>query len=176
MTDRLPIVKEREGLSPEAASTWDSIVSTRGGVRGPFAILMNSPAAAQRVADLGTYLRFESGLDARLRETAILATALTLDCAFEAASHRPIALEAGVSEADLELLLSGSIDDLPDDLRSIARFVTELFTKHRVSDSVFEAVRAQLGVRGATDLVATIGYYSMLACVLNATDSTPASR
>jgi len=41
---------------------------------------------------------------------------------------------------------------------------------HRVSETTFQALYARLGERGLVELTATIGYYAMLACTLNALD------
>jgi 4-carboxymuconolactone decarboxylase len=173
-TARLPLVSQRRGLSAEAEAAWDAIVSTRGLVSRPFAILLNSPETARRVAELGAHLRFQAGLDDRLRETAILVTAYLTECTLERESHEPIALKAGVSEADLALLRSGQLEDLADDLQGVARFATKLLREHRVTDADFAPMLDRLGARGTTDLITTVGYYSMLACILNSMDADSA--
>ena len=52
----------------------------------------------------------------------------------------------------------------------IVQFARELLDQHRVSDDVFAAVKKRFGESGAIELTATIGYYSMIACVLTATE------
>src|SRR5690349_7282318 len=47
----------------------------RGGVRGPFAVLLRSPELADLVQKLGEHLRFHSTLPPRLNEFAILINA-----------------------------------------------------------------------------------------------------
>ena len=39
----------------------------------------------------------------------------------------------------------------------------ELTREHRLSDATFEAARQRLGDAGVVDLIATVGYYAMLA-------------
>ncbi|MBI2349785.1 MAG: hypothetical protein HYV05_14175, partial [Deltaproteobacteria bacterium] len=46
----------------------------------------------------------------------------------------------------------------------------ELLRSHRLSEATFQALYSRLGVRGLVELTATIGYYAMLACTLNAFD------
>ena len=48
--------------------------------------------------------------------------------------------------------------------------VRELLHFHRLSEPTFQALYARLGERGMVELTATIGYYAMLACTLNAFD------
>ncbi len=52
----------------------------------------------------------------------------------------------------------------------IISFVREILQAHRVSETTFQALFARLDVRGLVELTATVGYYAMLACTLNAFD------
>ena len=54
------------------------------------------------------------------------------------------------------------------------RYVSSLLEKGRVPDDVFQQALERFGTRTVTDLTATTGYYSMLACVLNAAAVIPA--
>lgn len=168
---RLPPITDRDRLSPDAAAVWDKIVASRGGVRGPFGLLLNSPEAAGLVSELGAYLRFRTGLDGRIREFAILATAYTMECAVELEAHRPLAIRAGVPAEAIDAFAAGRLDGLPADLRPVAELVRDLLTAHRTTDATFGILREPLGTRGMTDLIATIGYYALLACVLNSVDA-----
>ena len=61
-----------DALTPDARQVYDKITAKRGAVRGPFASLMHHPALAERVGDLGEYLRFGATLPGDIRELAIL--------------------------------------------------------------------------------------------------------
>jgi 4-carboxymuconolactone decarboxylase len=170
-SDRLPLINERSQLPPDAAIAWDTIVGSRGGVRGPYQVLLNSPTLAMRVSELSSYLRFDSRLDPRVRELAIVATGYALNCPVVHDSHRPFAIEAGVPAKVLDDVRLGAIDELPMEMQLIARLVRDLLVDHRTTDEIFGALREQLGPRNMTDLVATIGYYSLIGCILNSVDS-----
>ena len=71
----LPRIKNREDLPEEGWAAYDEIVGSRGGVSGPFSVLLNSPEAGRRVGHLGAYIRFESSLPEEVTELAILVTA-----------------------------------------------------------------------------------------------------
>jgi 4-carboxymuconolactone decarboxylase len=64
----------KEQLKPEDLKFYDVIVDSRGGVRGPYGVLMHSPGLAARVAHTGSYVRYNLDLPEALRETIILAT------------------------------------------------------------------------------------------------------
>src|SRR5258708_16909028 len=71
---RVAEVKERDALPESQRPAFDDIVASRGSIRGPFGVLLHSPELARRAAALGGYLRYESSLEARVRETAVNAT------------------------------------------------------------------------------------------------------
>lgn len=174
-TTRISFISDRSDVPEEHRHHFDSIKESRGGIRGPFGVLLNSPEAAGRIGHLGAYIRFESGLPGAERELAILTTAREFDCAFEWAAHVPIARDAGVREEAIETVANnGPIDHLSNSEAMIIRYGRELFREHAVTDDTFGAANEYYGESGVTDLTATMGYYSMIACVLNAFDVMPA--
>src|SRR2546430_2932112 len=62
-------------LDPAGQKVYERIAAKRGKIRGPYVPLMHHPALAERVGDLGEYLRFDATLPGDLRELAILITA-----------------------------------------------------------------------------------------------------
>lgn len=62
---------------------------------------------------------------------------------------------------------------MTDDERLVIRYGRELVRDKRVSDGTFGAARERFGVQGVTELTATLGYYAMLACALNAFEVEP---
>ena len=80
-------------LSPDAKRVYDKITSKRGAVRGPFASLMHAPSLAERVGDLGEYLRFGSALPRRVSEFATLVTVRQWRQQFEWIVHAGLAMK-----------------------------------------------------------------------------------
>ena len=172
---RVPVLRSREELDPAQQAAWDRIVASRGRIAGPFGLLLHSPELAQRVADVGAYVRFEGALAQIDRELAILAVARALDCQYEWAAHAPLARKAGVREAAIAAIRERAPAGLTREEAEIAGYAQALLTTHRVAGDAFGGVRARLGVRGLVELTATVGYYAMLACTLNAFEVTPAA-
>ena len=171
---RLPELTTKEASGPEAHAAFEAIVASRGAVQGPFAMLMHSPETAVRTAHLGAYLRFESVLDDDARELAILTAAREFDCDYEWAAHVRLAQRHGVREEAIAVVGQREDPSALDDAEAvIVRYGRELLAAHRVSQDTFKAARAQLGERGVIELTATLGYYAMLACTLNATEMAP---
>lgn len=173
-TSRMPFLTDRDALPADQRHNYDRIADSRGGVPGPFGVLLNSPEIGGRIGHLGAYVRFEGELADDDRELAILATARAFDCAFEWAAHVPIAREAGVREAAIDAVAEeADLGDLADRERLIVRYARQLLGEHAVPDGLFERVKGAFGESGITELTATIGYYSMIACVLNAFEVLP---
>lgn len=171
---RVPVVTDRDELPESQRHNYDRIEESRGAVRGPFPVLLNSPELGGRIGHLGTYIRFESRLSGRDRELAILTTARELDCTYEWAAHEPIAREEGVRDEAIEAVADRQpTDDLTETESTVVQYGRALFRQHEVPAPLFRAAKAQFGVQGITELTATMGYYSMLACVLNAFEVEP---
>ena len=169
---RIPAVTEREAVPEAERHVWDAIVASRGAVRGPFGVLMHSPVVAERVAHLGTFIRFESSLEAPTRELAAMVTAHLLDCEYEAGSHERQAREAGVPDATLDAVRAKQFAPIAPEYRWVCEFARQLVLDHRVASDTFEAARERLGTRGLVELAATIGYYANIAAVLDAFEGT----
>ena len=60
------------------------------------------------------------------------------------------------------------LPQLPPDEQLVADYVLQSFKNHRVNQETFDAVVAQYGARGATELSTWIGYYTLLAFNANA--------
>jgi 4-carboxymuconolactone decarboxylase len=167
--DRLPPLTE-EQMSPEQrAAAAEISAGPRGAVIGPFAPLLRSPELMTRLQKVGEYLRFESPLERRLFEMTILFVARWWDQQFEWTFHHPLALQAGLDPAIADAIAE---DRRPEDMDAAAAAVwdllDELFRTRAVSDDVYARALAELGEVGVLEVVATAGYYTTLAVVMQA--------
>ena len=171
---RITQITERSQVDADKQHIFDSIASSRGRVSGPFSVLLNSPEVAGRAAHLGSYIRFESTLTPAQRELAIITAAREFDCSYEWAAHATLAQQAGVRDSAVETVANrGELSELNDEEALIVGYGRELLRNNRVSDDTFDSANAKFGEQGVTELTATIGYYGMLACALNAFDVRP---
>ncbi|MBI67597.1 MAG: hypothetical protein CL777_02485 [Chloroflexi bacterium] len=170
---RLPKVT-RESLPKEDLPHFDYVAGSRGNVSGPFLVLLNSPDVAERIAHVGTYIRFETTLSPEMREIAILTVARTWNCQYEWTAHQPIAESEGVRAEAIEAIRENKAPEgLREDEALVFNYVSNLLRNARIPDEVFLEAKEKLGIKSVTDLTATAGYYSMLACALNAAEVMP---
>ena len=164
---RLPEL-EREELDPESQAVWDRVSGSRGSVRGPMALLMHNPPLADRVAELGSQLRFRGTLSGADRELAILTAGREVEAGYEWVAHEPLGLQEGTRPEAIEVLRQqGSTDGLESRERIIIDAVRTIMREHRLSDGQYVVVEAEFGKSGIVELVVLAGYYGLIGYVLN---------
>jgi len=163
---------EPERMSPAQKRVHDAIAGgPRGGVRGPFGVLLRSPELADRVQKVGEHLRFNSSLPARLNEFAILINARFWGSKYEWYAHRPFAIKGGLAESIADDLAQNRRPaGMKPDEALIYDFCMALHRRHAVDDAVFEQAVALLGEQGVVDLIGVSGYYTLVSMVLNVAD------
>ncbi len=167
---RAPTVN-KEQLSRDDQAYYDEIVESRGGIRGPYGVLLHSPKLAARIAATGAYVRFESDLPNALKEVVIIATAREIRAQYEFSAHARLAREAKVSEDTIRAIAQGTAPrGLSGDEELVVKYAQELLKDHKISDTTFNAVNARFGVRGTVELTALIGHYLLVGQVLAAFD------
>ncbi len=160
---------EPKSLSGRQKEVYDAIASgPRGGVRGPFEPLLKRPDVADCVQNVGASLRFAGGLPGRLRELAIITTARFWSADYEWSFHAPIAEKEGVPGAVIEAIARHQTPnfDQPAD-KAIFEFCNEILETHDAGDETYAAAVDVLGADAVVELVVLVGYYSLLALVLN---------
>jgi 4-carboxymuconolactone decarboxylase len=148
---------------------YEAITSgPRGRVAEPFRLLLRSPELADRVQNLGAFVRFATSLPPRLSELAILITARKWSSPYEWHHHVREGLAGGVPAAEIEAIGKNERPSFDDDkAETLYDFVTELQAGHAVSDATFERAKAAFGLEGVIDLIGILGHYTLMAMVLN---------
>jgi 4-carboxymuconolactone decarboxylase len=173
--DRLPPIPPERWTEAQREQAEAMIAGPRGAVVAPFVPLLRSPELAGHVQRVGAYLRYRSAIGVRLTELAILVTARHHGQPVEWAIHAPIARREGLAQDLIDAIGRGERPaSMGDDEALVHDACVELLGAHgRLSDATWARAVARLGQQGVVDLVATCGYYGLLALVMNAA-RTPA--
>jgi alkylhydroperoxidase family enzyme len=135
-----------------------------------FRMMAHAETSFRPMMSLGMSILAQQQLDAKLRELIILRVGSLSQARYEWVQHVPIALAAGASEAQIGALERGDIEGPFDTLeRAVLRFATEVVKQVRAGDEAFAAVAALLSPREVVEVVLTIGYYMMIARLLETT-------
>jgi 4-carboxymuconolactone decarboxylase len=137
------------------------------GLGGPYNSLLRSPVLGQRMFDLLHYLRWQTSVPLKLNELAILIIGRQWRSQIEWFAHAPLAIKAGLSPAIVaELKTNKRPLNMPPEESAVFDFVTELTTRHLVSDETFNRTRDLLGEQQLVDLTAVAGTYITIAMIL----------
>jgi len=155
------------------SSTGSTSTPTNGPLGSPFNVWLRSPEMGEIIQKLGSQIRFNSSLPARLNEFAILITAQHWGAQYEWFAHHRLAMKAGLKPEIAESVKNNSRPlNMSDDEAAVYDFSTELHTTHFVTDKTYQQAISLFGEKGIVDLIAVNGYYDLVSMTLNV-DRTP---
>jgi len=169
--------KSYEQLVPEQQVLFDEIVANRpvkpvnDNIGGPFDIWLRSPTLGKHLMDLGTFFRFETSVNRRYIELAILVTGAYWQAQFEWFAHEPMARNAGVPDEVIAAIKVGNMPTFEDaGDRASYTLAQELHQTKQVSQTAFDQAQAQFGEAGVAELIGLCGFYGMVSMYLNGFD------
>ncbi|MGO9449471.1 MAG: carboxymuconolactone decarboxylase family protein [Candidatus Binataceae bacterium] len=134
-------------------------------------MIANSDAAFYPFSMLGNSLLTRSKLDARLRELAILRTAKVSKSVYEWTQHVPIARSTGVTEEQVSAIDNWESAKCFSDLdRLVLKFTDEVARNVKGSPATLDALKKHMGATEIVELVMSIGFWGMVARVLETTE------
>lgn len=143
------------------------IVDESGRLLGPFAVMLLTPEVGDAMQEVGAKIRFNTSLTGRERELAILAVAGVLRSDFERLAHEPVARELGISQGQVDAVLSGQGPaGLSEEEALICGLAQVLTTERDLNDEGYAVGLAALGQERLAELTWLVGYYSALALAL----------
>ena len=156
---------------PRSQGRRSPFINDEGRLQGPFGMWNVAPNVGDAVQNVGVAVRYNTSLNDRLREIGILAVGAAFQANYEWYAHAPLAVKAGVAEAQLATLKAGDMPDgLGEDEQLAVQLARELVFDRTASEATMTAVIACLGEPATVELVVLIGYYSLLCMTLNAFD------
>ena len=162
-------------MTPAQRTVADAIMSgPRKGMSGPFNAWLRSPELADRLQKVGEYVRFNTSLEKRLNEMAIIMTAQYWGSQYEWYAHAPLAIKAGLDPEIVAALGAGNKPEkMKDDEAIVWEFTTQLRRDHGVNDAIYIKAVEKFGENGVMDLVAVNGYYDVVSMTLNVAHVSP---
>lgn len=136
-----------------------------------FRMMAHAETNFRPLVQLGTAILGRQQLSARLRELAILHVATLSRARYEWVQHVPIAEAVGVTPAQVAAVERGELDAACFDTRDrlVLRFVGEVVRDVRASDATFTALAAAFPAQEIVELLLAIGYYMLIARLLEST-------
>ena len=142
------------------------LVDDEGRLEGPFNAFLLQPRLGSALQALGSSVRYDTGLDDRCREIAILVVAAHWRSDFEWYAHEAVGRSAGLGDEELAAVRDGRHDALPGRAAVVARTVAALLVRGDLDDAEYREVVGHLGAEGLFELLTLVGYYATLALQL----------
>jgi 4-carboxymuconolactone decarboxylase len=172
--DRLPAIPAAELTATQQQAVADFRAARKAELTGPFIPLLRSPEVMTRTRALGDYLRYQTKLGPRHSEFVILMAARSWSQQYEWAVHYPIAIKAGVTpDVATAIAERRRPAGMTGDEATLYDFCDELMRTQAVGDATYARMTAAFGEQGVIDTVGIVGYYTMLAMVLNTARTPP---
>src|SRR4051794_2305082 len=170
---RLPAI-DKNALDDAQQSMHDEIMRVRGQVRGPFAIWLNSPVLGSLALQTQDWFQKKSSLPARLVELAILVMARKATAQFAWAVHEKRGVENGLTQDVVDAIRTRTTPVFArEDERMTYDIACELSETQTLSPSSYKRAEAFFGVTTLVELVSLVGFYVMVAMVLNTFEADP---
>jgi len=141
-----------------------------GGILNIFGTLAHHPDLLRRWLVFAAHVMSKNTLSARDRELLILRTGWNCASKYEWGQHVVIALECGITEAEIQQVTIGAeASEWSAEDRDLLIAADELHQKYRLSDEIWTRLSARYSTEQMLDLVATVGNYHLVAMFLNTT-------
>lgn len=163
-------------LTPEQREQHDRIAKFReqgpdGQFGGPFDVWIRSPELARRAVSFGNFIWERTTLDRRIVELAILVTARSWESNVEWFAHARLAVEFGVSQEVVDAVFAERRPEgAPEDELVAYDVCRSLHKTHRLPLELYQRAVALFGERGLAEMIAAMGYYTLVSMTLNAFD------
>jgi alkylhydroperoxidase family enzyme len=158
----------------DPAAAPERVRETLAGVAAPlkiFNMMAHAESNLRSLLRLGGTILSKQQLSGRLRELAILRVAKLSGARYEWVQHVPIGQAAGITDAQIAALDAGTTDAACFDARErlVLRFTDEVVRDVRASDETFAHMTKQFPPREIVELILAVGYYMMIARLLETT-------
>lgn len=165
-------------LTPAQKSEYETFTRSRkpradGSLGGPFDPWLTNPELFHRLTGLGGMLWARTSLDRGIVELAICITAKFWEANLEWGAHAPRAVEYGIPRAALDSILAGHAPKGWPAHELVYDICMAMHRSHRLTRELYADAVEAFGERGLAELMAVIGYYTLVSMTLNAFEVQP---
>lgn len=171
---RMPLPK-REDMDAEGRRIYDRLTGedacTVAALRGPLGFRLWHPKLAELDYEMNQFLRYDTGLDGRIRELIILNIAREMDCRYIWAAHEAVALKEGLEQSIIDRIkFRKPLRGLKEGDALIIKLGREVIGQKRIKPATFAAAAKLFTKKELLDLVALMANYAGTVIKLRAFD------
>ena len=166
---RIPPITGKADLPAEHHGVVDDVLKTFGAVRGPFTVMLHSPALVEQMLAFIGFYRDRSVVEAKDRSIAILVCARERQGAYVWSAQVNAARRAGLREEVIEVI-RGRKDPagLRAEEREILAYADQLIRTNRVDQASFDALLKRHGAKWLVELTVAANYFGIVCGLVNA--------
>jgi 4-carboxymuconolactone decarboxylase len=154
-------------MTPEQQEGYRLINEARGRLPGPNKIYVHNPGLAKVMGPLGAYFRTGYSLSEREREIAVCVICSRFHSAYPTDAHERAAKAAGISDEQVEAILSGLTTSFTDEREQVIYEMAVCLANARwVSQGLYDRAVKVLDHVGITDVITLIGFYTSVSMTL----------
>lgn len=173
MASRLPELKY-EDMSPDQQKAYDLIRSTRPNVNGPFPAWIRNPELCFRIQGVSDVLRTNSTLGKKMFEVITIVVGRHKNAAYMWGAHARFAMNAGLPESIVDDINSGRRATFEDEREQVIYDVADTLAAGKLlPQELYDKAVELLGYDVLIEVATDVGFYDMIAMVLNTFDVQP---
>ena len=171
---RIAPISDKSQVSPEYQHVAEGVLKVFGQFRGPHSILLHAPQLDEYALNLGNHFRYDSICKSPEKELAIITAMRERDCLYVWAAQVGAGKRAGLRDEAIDVVKNRKqVDGLEPQEQEIITYVRQLFTRNRVDQSAFDALKNRYGVQWLIEMTTVAGYYGMLSGIVNSFEVDP---
>lgn len=161
MPTRMPLPTDAE-LTPDVREVLAALPPLN-----IFRVIANAPASLKPFVDYGMSVLFQSELDPRSREIAVLRVAHVTRSRYEWHQHVTVARRAGVTDEEIaKIAVEGPVTELGEEGNFLCRVAEEISRDVRLSDDALAKALERYGRRQTMELILCCAHFNMVSRIL----------
>jgi 4-carboxymuconolactone decarboxylase len=156
-------------MSQDQKNLHDEILSgPRTQIAGPMHTWFLNPSYGSLIEKVGAFCRYETSIEPRLSELAIIIVARHWNANVEWFAHSKIAIKSGILQETVDAIqLNKRPNFKKEDEALIFDITKSILDTKGLTDELFKRAEDTIGKTSLLDLTAIIGYYCNVAIQLN---------
>ncbi len=158
---------EKEQAHHRVRELYQKIEGNGVNVTNLFKVMGHMPYIGLRFQQMGSAILHGEELASNLRELAILRVGTLTQADYELAQHRPIALECGVRQHQIDevtdWMTSAEFDERE---KALLSYTDEVVQNIKVRDETFARLKDFFNEHAIVELTTVIGFYCMVSRIL----------
>lgn len=171
---RLTPITAKSELPQEHQGVADAVLNVFGHIRGPFSMLLHSPALAERLLPMVTFVREDTIVEPRLRFIAVLTAAREREANYVWGAQVALARKNGIREDVIDAIRArDDLARLAADEREVATYIRQLMRTNRADPATFAALKERYSAKWLVELTAIANFFAFVSGICNAFEVAP---